>query len=373
MLLDVRPVTTSADRRRFIGLPAKVHHDHPNWIPPIYIDESRYFDPRRNHSFRDSETLLALAWRGREPVGRIMGIIQRRYNEQTGRRDARFAYLETFKEREVVLALLGFIERWARGRGMTRIVGPLGFSDQEPEGFMVEGFNEEPVLASYQNLPWMAEFLESAGYSKELDYVHYLVPIPEEPPPLYVKVSQRLLRQQEFRLLEFTSTKRLRPWIRQVFELMNATYRQIYAYTELSRQDMDALVRQYLPVLDPRFVKMVANSKDELVSFIIGMPNMNEGLRRCRGHVLPFGVFHIKAAMRRTKQLDLYLGAIREDCRGKGLDVLMGAAMLKSARAAGLERIDSHHEMETNLKVRAEMERAGGRVFKRFRVYQKTL
>ncbi|MFO7675149.1 MAG: hypothetical protein R6X12_02360 [bacterium] len=373
MAIEVRALSGRADRRRFIFLPARVHQGHANWIPPIYLDEQRYFDPRRNHSFRDSDTVLALAWRDRRPVGRVMGIVQRRYNEQTGRHDARFAYLETEEDREVVLALLEFVEHWARGRGMDRVVGPLGFSDQEPEGFMVDGFDEEPVLASYQNLPWMVEYLESAGYTKELDYVHYLVPIPAEPPPLYVKVSQRLLRQQEYRLLEFASTKQLKPWIYKVFELMNATYRHIYGYTKLLREDMDALAAQYLPVLDPRFVKIVTNSNGELVAFVIGMPNMNEGLRRCRGHVLPFGIFHIKAAMKRTKQLDLYLGAIREDCRGKGLDVLMGTAMLRSARAAGLERIDSHHEMETNLKVRAEMERAGGRIFKRFRIYQKPL
>jgi GNAT superfamily N-acetyltransferase len=371
--IEVRPLSGRGDLRRFIYLPARVHRDHPNWIPPIYMDEWRYFDSRRNHAFRNSEAVLALAWRDRRPVGRVMGIIQRRYNEKTGEQTSRFGYLEAAEDRDVVLALLRFVEDWARERGMNRITGPLGFSDQDPEGFMVEGFDEEPLLACYQNRPWMPGFLESAGYSRELDYVHYLVPVPAEPPELYVKISRRLLRQQEYSLLEFTSTRQIKPWIYKVFELMNATYRDIYAYTELERDDMDALAGQYLPVLDPRFVKMVANRKGELVAFIIGMPHMNEGLRRSKGHILPFGYFLIKAAMKRTKQLDLYLGAIRQDSRGKGLDVLMGTAMFRSARAAGFERIDSHHEMETNTQVRAEMERAGGRVFKRFRVFQKTL
>ncbi|MFO7637764.1 MAG: hypothetical protein R6X14_00445 [bacterium] len=373
MPLEVRPLAGRADLRRFINLPAELHRDRANWLPPVYMDEWRYFNPKRNHAFRNSEAVLALAWRDRKPVGRTMGIIQRRHNEKTGERTARFGYLEAPEDRDVVLSLLGFVERWARSRGMNRVVGPLGFSDQDPEGFMVEGFDEEPLLACNQNLPWMPGFMESAGYSKEIDYVHYLVPVPPEPPELYVKVSQRLLRRQEYSLLEFTSRKQLKPWIYRIFELMNETYRSIYAYTELERDDMEALAGQYLPVIDPRFVKGVTNREGKLVAFIIGMPHMNEGLRKCRGHILPFGIFHIKAAMKRTKQLDLYLGAIREDCRGKGLDVLMGTAMLKSAHAAGFERIDSHHEMETNLKVRAEMERAGGVVFKRFRVYQKPL
>lgn len=373
MTIEVRPLAGRADLRRFIGLPAQVHRDHRNWIPPVYMDDRRYFNPKKNHSFRDSDTVLALAWRDRAPVGRIMGIIPHRHNKQAGERNVRFGYLEACADRELVHALLRFIEDWGRERGMDRIVGPLGFSDQDPEGFMVEGFDEEPVLASYQNLPWMIEYMESAGYTKEIDYVHYLVPVTPEPPELYAKVSRRLLRQQEYSLLEFSSTKQIKPWIYKIFELMNATYRTIYAYTPLERDDMNALARQYLPVLDPRFVKAVTNRKGELVAFIIGMPNMNEGLRRSRGHILPFGILHIKAAMKRTRQLDLYLGAIREDCRGKGLNVLMGNAMLNSARAAGFERIDSHHEMETNLKVRAEMERAGGRVFKRFRVFQKPL
>jgi len=373
MAIEVRPVTGRGELRRFIKLPAAVHRGHVNWIPPIYMDDWRYYDARRNQAFRYSEVTMALALRDARPVGRVMGIIQHRYNEKTGEKTARFGALEAFEDREAVVALLRHVEDWARAQGMNRIVGPMGFSDQDPEGFQTDGFDEEPLLACYQNPPWMVEFLEAAGYTKELDYVHYLVPVPAEPPALYTKVSQRLLRQREYQLLEFTSTKEVKPWMYKVFELMNDTYRPIYAYTELDRADMDALASQYLPVLDPRFLKMVANRAGELVAFIIGMPNMNAGLRACRGNVLPFGIFQIKAAMKRTKQLDLYLGAIRQDCRGKGLDVLMGTAMFRSAHAAGFERIDSHHEMESNVKVRAEMERADGRVFKRFRIFQKAL
>ena len=372
MIVDVREVQGRRELKEYINLPARIHKNHANWIPPIYMDDRRYFDARKNRSFTWSDTTLALAWNDGGPVGRIMGIINRRYNELRDERVGRFGYLECPEDHEVFTALLTHVENWARRHGMTCILGPLGFSDQDAEGFMVEGFDEEPVLAAYQNFPWMPRFMEQAGYEKDMDYVHYLIPVPDRLPPLYEKVSRRLLRQREFRLVEFTRKSDLKRWIRRIFELMNDTYRDLYGYVPLDRQEMKDLAAQYLPVLDPRFVKLVAK-EDELVAFIIGMPNINEGLRRCHGHILPFGIFQIKAAMKRTKQLALYLGAIREDCRGRGLDVLLGAAQLRSAMERGLERIDSHHEMETNLKVRAEMERVGGRIFKRSRVYRKTL
>jgi hypothetical protein len=284
----------------------------------------------------------------------------------------RFGFLECYEEQDVFSALIAFVENWARGRGMKKLVGPMGFSDQDPQGLLYEGFDHEPTLASFHNFPYVVRFMDAAGYTKEVDYVDYMVKLPDKVPDFYAKIAARAARQTEFRLLEFTKTKELKPYIRKIFVLMNQTYRDVYGYVPLTDQEMDALVKQYLPVIAPRFVKAVARGED-VVAFVVGIPNMNEGLRRSKGHLFPFGILQIMAAMKNSKQLDLLLGAIREDCRGRGLDVMMGASMIRSAIAAGLETMDSHHELENNLKMRAEMERVGGQVVKRFRIYQKPL
>jgi GNAT superfamily N-acetyltransferase len=370
--LQVAEIRNRRELREFIYLPAKTNRTNPLWIPPIYMDDWKFFDPKKNRAFQYADTVLALARRDGKVAGRVMGIVNRRSNELRHESNARFGFIECYEEQDVFNALIAFVEEWARRLGMKKMVGPMGFSDQDPQGFLYEGYDHEPTLASLHNFPYMVRFVEAAGYTKEVDYVDYLVKVPDKLPDFYEKISARMARQAEFRLVEFAKQKELKAYIGRVFGLMNATYQGIYGYVPLTEAEIDALVRQYLPVIDPRFVKAVARGED-VVGFVIAMPNMNVGLRQCKGHLFPFGILQIMAAMKKTKQLDLFLGAIREDCRGRGIDVLLGAAMLRSAIAAGFETMDSHHELENNLKMRAEMERVGGQVVKRFRIYQKAL
>jgi hypothetical protein len=372
--VEVRPVTNRSELNRFIYLPGRIHRAHPNWIPPIYPDDKKYFDTARNPACAYSDTLLVLAWEGKEVVGRNMGIVNRRHNELRQERTARFGYTECYENPDVFNSLMTAVEDWGRAKGMNRIVGPMGFSDQDPEGWLIEGFDVEPTLTSYINFEYLVKFIEARGYVKEIDYVDYLVELPEVLPRLYERILTRLSRQSEFRLLEFKTRNEIKPYIHKVFQLMNATYSEasIYGYVPMTEHEMDELAKQYLPIVDPRFIKAVARG-EEVVAFVIGIPNINPGLRKARGELFPFGILHLLSAMKKSKQLDLFLGAIRADCRGRGLDVMMGAAMMRSAIGAGYKRTDSHHEMETNLQVRAEMERVGGKVAKRFRIFQKSL
>lgn len=372
--LQVREVETKRDLRTFIYLPEKLHHGHEEWVHPIYRDEWEYFDKNRNKAFVYCDAVLYLAFRGTRCVGRIMGIINRRFNEHTGEALARFGYLETPEDREVVRALLAEVEGWARSRGMTRIVGPYGFSDQDPEGFLIEGFEHRATIATYGNYPWMPGFVEAEGYVKDMDYVVYKIDVPRKMPEFYDRIYERVMRKGNFDVLEFRRKKDIRPWIRPVLALMNECYLDgnIYGFTPLDDVEMDDLARRYMPILDPRFIKVVVKD-GEVVAFIIGIPDMSEGIRKARGRLFPFGFIPILRSARKTKQLDLLLGAVKEKFRGRGLDVLMGVRMLRSAQEAGMEIIDTHHEMETNLKVRAEMERMGGVIYKRFRVFSKDL
>ena len=372
MGLTVTEVKNRRELREFIYVPAQVNRTNPLWIPPIYMDDWKFFDAKKNRGFQYADTVLALARRDGKVVGRIMGIVNRRCNELRQECTGRFGFLECYEEQDVFSALTAFVEDWARKLGMKKLVGPMGFSDQDPQGFLFEGFDQEPTLASFHNFPYMVRFMDEEGYAKEVDYVDYIVKTPEKLPEFYEKIAARVARQSEFKLVEFASKKELKPYINRILGLMNITYQNIYGYVPLTDAEIDALARQYLPVIDLRFIKMVLRG-DDVVGFFIGIPSMNVGLRKCKGHLFPFGILQIMAAMKKTKQLELLLGSIREDCRGRGLDVLLGGAMLRSAIAAGFETMDSHHELETNLKMRAEMERMGGQVVKRFRIYQKLL
>jgi GNAT superfamily N-acetyltransferase len=372
MSVQVSPVAGKRDLKRFIYLPEQLHRAHPRWMPPIYMDEWKYYNPRKNLAFRYCEAVLLLAEKDGRLVGRAMGIVNRRHNEMTGEKTARFAGLETTDDAEVVHALLAHVERWARERGMNKIIGPFGFNDQDPEGFLVEGFEHEPTIVTYYNFPWLVRLIEAEGYTKEVDYVVYRIPVPDRIPELYERVTKRIAERGQLRVLEFTRKRELKPLIRPILGLMNETFVGIYGYSPLDHEEMEALARQYMPLLDPRFVKAVA-AGDEVVGFTIAIPNMSEGIVKARGHLLPFGFVHILRAMRRSRQIDLLLGGVKDGYRGRGVDTLLGAAMMRTAIAGGYEAFDSHHELESNTRVRAEMERQGGVIYKRFRIFHKPL
>lgn len=370
--IEIIEVREKQHLREFIYFPEKLHRHHANWVPPIYADEWQYFNPKKNRAFTYSSARMFLAYRGKDVCGRIMGIINHRYNNLRRENNARFGYLECVNDQEVAHQLLRTVELWAKSQGMSRIVGPMGFTDQDPEGFLIEGFEHPPTLATYYNFEYIIQLVENEGYTKEIDYVVYKIDLNEPPPSFYQKIYQRVLLKKEFTLIEFTRKKAIKPFIRPIFYLMNDCFRDIYNYLPLDESDIDELSQRFYPLVDPRFIKIIMKDKD-VVAFIIGIPNMAQGIRKAKGRLYPFGIFKILLSRRKSKQLDLLLGGIKEKYRGLGLDVLLGMRMMEEARQAGFQIIDSHHELETNLKMRAEMEKLGGKIYKRFRIYKKDL
>jgi hypothetical protein len=370
--MEVRKIISKKDLKEFIFLPEKLHKDHDTWITPIYSEEWSYFNPDKNRAFEYSETTLYLAYKDGEAVGRIMGIINKRSNEKWNEKIARFTCFECINDQEVAHELFSKIECWAKEKGMNKLIGPFGFSGQDPEGYLIEGYDQKATISTFHNFPFINDLIEKEGFSKDVDYLVYKIDIPNEIPEFYHKIKKRITRSGEFVLHEFTRRKEIKPWVRPLFHLMNETYSDLYGYSPIDEEEMDNLYNKYVGMLDPRFLKLVTR-KGELVSFVVGIPDMSEGIKKAKGRLYPFGIFHILRSAKRTIQLDLLLGAVKEDVRGRGLDVLMGFSMLESAKKAGFEYLDTHNELESNTKVRAEMERMGGVVYKKLRVYQKKL
>jgi hypothetical protein len=374
MNIEIIPVSSRKDLRIFIHLPAKIHENHSNWVPPLYSDDWIFFNPKKNRSFSYSDTILLLAYKEGKLAGRIMGIINHKYNDASGDKDVRFCFLETYEDFEVAKALLDYIEDWGRSKGMKNITGPLGFSDKDPQGMLIEGFNEPVVISSNANFPYMVDFLEKAGFGKKTDLVVYKVIIPKEIPEFYRKIYERTTRNNPgLKFAEIKTKRQIKPYIRPVLTLVNETFKDIYAFAPMSLKEMDEFASRYLMILDPRFLKIIENEKKEIVAFVLGIPDLSAGIVKSKGYIFPFGFIHILRSQKTTKQLSLLLGAIREDCRNLGLNTMLGIKMLEEAYNAGLEYLDSHLELETNLKIRAEMEKMGGVVYKRFRIYTKEL
>ncbi len=369
----IKEVKTKKDLKTYIYLPEQIHKYHDNWVPPIYADEFNYYNPKKNKSFEHSDTVLYLAYRNGKPVGRVMGIIERRYNKLHNENDARFEFIETYEDFDVFKALIETVERWAHAKGCDNLVGPLGFSDKDPQGFMIEGFDKPPVIATNMNLPYMPRFIEKLGYKPKKDLVVYHIKVPQTVPEFYKRVYERVMRNNNYKVLEFSSRKQLKGYIKPVLTLMNETFKDIYAFSPLEDYEMEEFAKRYLPILDPEFIKAVEDEKGELIAFIIAMPEISQGVKKARGRLFPFGVFKILSEQKKSKLLTLLLGGIKEEYRGKGLDVVLGYHMLLSAQKRGFTDVDSHLELADNRRVRREMERVGGKVYKRFRIYYKKL
>lgn len=370
----LKEVLSKKELKKFIHLPAAIHQNHSNWVPPIYMDEWEFFNPKKNKSFQSCDTILLLAYRNSNVVGRIMGIIHHKYNQEHQEKSARFAFFETWNDELVAKELITAIENWAVGKGMNKVVGPLAFSDKDPQGFLIEGFDQPAVIASNCNFPYQVELLEKNSYSKEVDLVVYQIKIPNPLPDFYLRIQERAIRMNPtLRVLEFTSRRKVKPYIHPVLRLLNRTFVEIFGFIPFTEAEMDDFANRYLFLINPNFIKVVVTEKNEVVAFVIGMSHIGEGIQKSKGYLFPFGIFQIFASARKTNQMNLLLGGIDPAYRGKGLDVMMGVKMMESATAQGKTLIDSHLELEYNKNVRAEMEKMGGVVYKRFRVFGKEL
>lgn len=372
MSIKIEEVKTKKQIKEFIYLPEKIHKNHSTWLPPVYIDEWKFYNPKKNKAYEYSDTILYLAYKNNEPVGRIMGIINKKYNQLHNENYGRFFAMECYEDPEVFHALISKVEEWAKNKGVEKLIGPLGFSDKDPQGFQIEGFEHQTVVAMAANYPYMPKMLENEGYTKKVDLNDYIVYVKDELPEIYQRIYSRISNRNEIIIKEFNSKKELKDYIVPALTLMNELYAPIYGFVPLTEKEMIDLASQYLPVLDPHFVKM-AFYKDELIGFIVGMPDISEGLKKCRGRIFPFGIFHLIKAMKKSTHIVLLLGGIKPEYRNNGVDVMMGIKMLESASAHGKKTIESHLILETNTLMIGEIEKAGGQLLKKFRIYQKDL
>jgi hypothetical protein len=371
--LIIRTVESKKDLRTFIRLPFKIHKNHTNWLPPLIADEEKVFDAKKNRSFAHCETILLVAERDQKVVGRIMGIINPMYNRVHNEKNARFFSLETYDDVEVFDTLLAAVERWAKDNEMDKLVGPIGFSDKDPQGFLLSGFNDPvSIIVTNHSFEYMIRYMERNDYTKSIDLVQYRACVPKQMLPVYESLFQRVV-DSGYEILEFTKTKNIRPYIPEVFALLNKTYTEIYGFAPLDDKEITEFSERFLPFLDARFIKIVIDQQKKIVAFLIAMPDISEGMHKANGKLFPFGFMHILRSGKKSKQLNLLLGSVEESLRIKGIVSLLAVKVVESAQKAGMKVFDSHLVMEDNTKMRAMYERFDAEIYKTYRIFQKAL
>lgn len=374
MSIIIKEITSEQDLKTFIYLPERLHQKHYNWVPPLYIDEKKFFNPKKNPAFSHNTTALFLAYKNNEVVGRVMGIVPLDFNQLKNVKSARFSYLETNEDEAVFQALIQKVEDWARQQGCTEMIGPMGFSDKEPQGFLLKGFDEPQMPVTNHSFPFMVDFITRQGYKPYIELCQYEVPLSQEMVNRYDIFAQRVLQQHQISIKEFKHIREVKPYVKSVFELINSTYTDIYGFTKVSEQEAEEFAQRFLPLLNPRLIKIVTNQEGKVIAFVIAMPNVNEGIQKAKGHLFPFGWFHILRAMKTSKRLVLLLGAVQNEMQNKGLDAMLALKLLGSAIQLGFKVMDSHLIMKENTKMRGIIERIdGNRMYKEYGIFRKEI
>jgi hypothetical protein len=369
----IAAVENERDLRRFVDLPYRLYRKDPVWVPPLRAMEIAQFRPEKNPAFEFSRTRLFIAYEDGRVVGRVAALIVDRALERWNRKCGRIGWFECEESEAAAAALLDAAEKWLVSEGMEEVSGPLGFTDNDPTGLVVEGFDEMPTIAAGYNPPYYNDFLLHNGYSKEVDYVEYRITVPEEIPERVTRIAEMIRKRTGVRVFNEKSRKALaRKWGHAVFDVLNEAYAELYGTSLLSENQIRYYISNYLGQVDPEFIKLAADG-DRLVGFIIAMPNLSRAFRKARGRLFPFGFIHILREMKRSRVLDFYLAGIRKQYQNTGVDVLLSHEMAVTALSRHMEYAESNHELESNAKIQSMWKHYERRLHRRARVYNKKL
>jgi GNAT superfamily N-acetyltransferase len=373
MNIVVKEVLTKQDLRRFVKFPYSLYAGDPHWVPPLLRDEMGVFDPKKNPAFKDCEVKCWLALKDGVPAGRIAGIISRPYIEKWKRRNARFGWLEFIDDPEVSSLLFRNFENWALEHRMSAAHGPLGFTDFDPEGMLVEGFDRMGTMQTIYNFVYYPRHLERLGYQKDVDWLEYDIAIPDNVPERVLKFSALIRKRFHVKALNASSSRQLLPYVQEIFGVLNEAYKDLYGVVPLSEEQVEVYKRQYFSFIEPAYVSVILDGAGRVAAFAIAIPSLSEALRRSGGKLFPFGFFHIYAALKKNNRADLFLVAVRPDMQGKGLNAVIIHDLVEKFIKNGIRLASTHPALENNNRVLALWKDYDAKFTRRRRCYTKEL
>lgn len=355
MSVEIKKVTTKSELKRFIRFNYEFYKDNPYSVPDLYDDMLNTFSPKKNAAFEFCEADYFLALRDGKIVGRVAAIINRRANETWNRKTVRFGWIDFVDDMEVSAALIDTVKQWGKERGMTEIEGPLGFTDMDAEGMLVEGFDQLSTMATIYNYPYYPQHMERLGLSKSADWVEMKIYVPDAIPEKHRRISEIIAKRYNLHIRKLKSKKEVRQSgvAHDIFRLINDAYTPLFGYSRMTERQIDQYVNMYVPVLDLRMVSIVENEQNEIVAVGISMASLSRALQKAKGRLLPFGWYHLLKALmwKRPKVLDLLLVAVRPDYQGKGVNALLFTDLIPVYKELGFEYAESNPELEMNEKV----------------------
>lgn len=350
MSISIKEVVTRRQLRSFITFPEKLYKNHPLWVPALISDEFNTLLPKKNAAFKFCEAAYFLAYRDKEIVGRVAAIINHNANKDWNEKIVRFGWIDFIEDYSVVCALLDKVIEWGTERGMTKIKGPLGFSDMDKEGLLVEGFENMPSITCIYNFPYYGKLLEQYGFKKDVDWTQKIIDIPSELPEMF-KYEDLVKKRFGLSVMKPKNNKELAKKGIEVFTVLNNSFSKLYEFTKLSDEQIRQYVKQYIPFVNVDLVCVVLDKDENVVGFSITVPSLSVAMRKAKGRLFPFGFLHILRAMKKNNILEAYMIGVVPEYQGKGVNVLIFSHLHHSALKYGITKMITNPQLEDNYKV----------------------
>ena len=356
MSVTIKTVTTKKDLKTFVRFANRLYKDNKYYVPCMPFDDMNTLSKDKNGAFDFCDAELYLAYKDGEVVGRVAAIVNHKANASWKVDQVRFGWFDFIDDIEVSSALLESVIAFGKSHGMKQIVGPLGFTDFDPEGMLVEGFDRLSTMALIYNHPYYPEHMKKLGYVKETGWVEYRLTLPDEMFDKHTAYAEIIRKKYNLKVRTLTKSQiRKERYGQKVFDLVNQTYCVLYGYSILSEKQIDQYVDLYLGFADPSMFSFVEDEKGDLIALAITIPSMSEALQKCNGEILPFGWWHLLKNMfwKKPDTMDLLLIGVRPDYQSKGVNALLFCDLFKRVKKMGFKYAETNANLETNAKVQA--------------------
>ena len=374
-MVSIVEVTTRQQLRRFVDFPNQLYKDVPQFVPATYGDDLDDWDRKKNPAFSYCEARCWLALREGEIVGRIGAILSRKSNSKWGTNRLRFTQVDFIDDPEVSGALFETVENWARELGCTAVHGPLGFTDMDREGMLVEGFDRRGCFFTYYNHPYYMQHMAALGYVKDVDWVENLITAPQDEKTFarWRKLSDYVKHRQKLHTLRVRTRLDYFPLLKPFFQLVNEAYAPLYGTVDLTPEQIKKYSMKFAPLINPQLTCFVMNEQNELVAFGVSAPSIAEAMKKSRGRLFPTGWVRVLHAFRKNDTIDLLLIAVRPDLQGKGVNAIILSEVMEGCRKMGIHYAETGPMLEENEKVQSQWQNFPLEQHKRRRCWVKEL
>ncbi len=377
MTITIKRVGCKADLKHFIRFNYEMYKGNAFSVPDLYEDMLKTLSPGKNPAFEFCEADYFLAYRDGKIVGRVAAIINKRANAAWNKKAVRFGWIDFIDDEEVSKALVETVSAWGKERGMDMMEGPLGFTDMDAEGMLIEGFDQLSTMATIYNFPYYPQHMEKLGLQKEMDWIEMKLKVPDAVPEKYKRIAEVVKNKCRLHVRKLKSMREVRKDALgyKIFDLINEAYTPLFGYSQMTKSQIDQYINEYLPILDLDMVTLIENEENEIVGVGISMASLSTALQRAKGKLFPFGWFYLLKSLyiKRPPILDLLLVAVKPEYQNKGVNALLFADLIPIYIKKGFKWGETNPELEVNEKVQSQWQYLDGKIHKRRRCYSKQI